>query len=570
MQSTCTGEGYTVHTCSVCGDSYQDNTTPALGHSYTDTVTAPTCTETGCTTHTCSACGYSYQSDETAALGHSYTATVVAPTCTQQGYTLHECSACGDSYQDTYVDALGHSYTTTVVAPTCTERGYTLHECSACGDSYKDTYVAALGHNYLLVKDSLLGEVYRCTRCWQIKGDEEIPIIPVDPPVEVASYSLSGESERILDSTVVQEYTYVYNGSSLMQMVVQTTVDDGAPTTDTLYFSYDASGIPMSLIYNGADYYYTVNLQGDVTAILNTSGTAVVEYTYDAWGNILTVTGSMADTLGAVNPLTYRGYVYDTETGLYYLLSRYYNPKTGRFLNADAFTTTGQGLLGNNMFAYCLNNPINRIDVDGSSGIWTYLMAEHEMGYFHRMVQAHIVEHFGGNELLLTEVTMGAVGRADLVNSKTKALWEIKHAGVDPAYREIEAFAQALCYVIFSPDGYHLGEMGAFQGEFVILCVGHSYMVTYSTPLPGAILYRVYEIPDYDGEYFREYVPVAQRKKKKQNAYCWKPEPVYGMGMMNGNPVLLGYAMVGTCFVGCFVGSSGGGRNLTLWSAYAY
>ena len=183
--------------------------------------------------------------------------------------------------------------------------------------------------------------------------------------MEVASYSLSGESERILDSTVVQEYAYVYNGSSLMQMVVQTTVDDGTPTTDTLYFSYDASGIPMSLIYNGADYYYTVNLQGDVTAILNTSGTAVVEYTYDAWGNILTVTGSMADTLGAVNPLTYRGYVYDTETGLYYLQSRYYNPETGRFINADALPSTGQGIIGTNMFVYCGNNPVSRTDTGG-------------------------------------------------------------------------------------------------------------------------------------------------------------------------------------------------------------
>ena len=183
--------------------------------------------------------------------------------------------------------------------------------------------------------------------------------------MEVASYSLSGESERILDSTVVQEYAYVYNGSSLMQMVVQTTVDDGEPVTETLYFSYDASGIPMSLVYNGTDYYYTVSLQGDVTAILNTSGTAVVEYTYDAWGNILTVTGSMANTLGAVNPLTYRGYVYDTETGLYYLQSRYYNPETGRFLNADGYMATGQGLLGNNMFAYCNNNPVRYCDPSG-------------------------------------------------------------------------------------------------------------------------------------------------------------------------------------------------------------
>ena len=73
----------------------------------------------------------------------------------------------------------------------------------------------------------------------------------------------------------------------------------------------------------------------------------------------------MADTLGKINPLRYRGYIYDAETELYYLQSRYYDPQVGRFLNADALVSTGEGLLGNNMFAYCLNNPTNRIDIAG-------------------------------------------------------------------------------------------------------------------------------------------------------------------------------------------------------------
>ena len=73
-------------------------------------------------------------------------------------------------------------------------------------------------------------------------------------------------------------------------------------------------------------------------------------------GKILSISDPMADTLGAVNPLTYRGYVYDTETDLSYLQSRYYDPAVGRFINADALVSTGQGLLGNNMFAYCLND----------------------------------------------------------------------------------------------------------------------------------------------------------------------------------------------------------------------
>ena len=136
---------------------------------------------------------------------------------------------------------------------------------------------------------------------------------------------------------------------------------------ETLNFSYDASGAAMAVTYDGSTYYYASNLQGDIVAILDASGSTVVAYTYDAWGKLLTTTGSMASTLGAKNPLRYRGYVYDTETGLYYLQSRYYNPEMGRFVNADNYPSTGQGLTGNNMFAYCGNNPVCRQDVNGEA-----------------------------------------------------------------------------------------------------------------------------------------------------------------------------------------------------------
>lgn len=78
---------------------------------------------------------------------------------------------------------------------------------------------------------------------------------------------------------------------------------DTQTTGDSLYFAYDASGNPMSVTHNGTVYYYATNLQGDVTAILNTSGTVVVTYAYDAWGNILTTGGALVDTLGRRNPL---------------------------------------------------------------------------------------------------------------------------------------------------------------------------------------------------------------------------------------------------------------------------
>ena len=113
-------------------------------------------------------------------------------------------------------------------------------------------------------------------------------------------------------------------------------------------------------------YYYILNLQGDVIGILDSAGTQVVSYTYDAWGNLLSTTGTLADTVGQINPIRYRGYYYDAETEFYFLNSRYYDPQTGRFINADARLNTSLGVLGTNLFAYCLNNPINKVDYNGN------------------------------------------------------------------------------------------------------------------------------------------------------------------------------------------------------------
>ena len=107
------------------------------------------------------------------------------------------------------------------------------------------------------------------------------------------------------------------------------------------------------------------NAQGDVVALVDGTGKVVVEYSYDAWGQPLTITGSMKDTLGKANPLRYRCYVYDEETGMYYLGSRYYNPVMGRFINADVYILTGKNIFGSNLFAYCENNPVNHLDPTG-------------------------------------------------------------------------------------------------------------------------------------------------------------------------------------------------------------
>ena len=87
---------------------------------------------------------------------------------------------------------------------------------------------------------------------------------------------------------------------------------------------------------------------------------------FDSWGKLLSTSGSLASTLGKNNPFRYRGYVYDEETGFYYLQSRYYNPEVGRFISSDVLLSTGQGVLGHNAYAYCLNNPVNREDSNGN------------------------------------------------------------------------------------------------------------------------------------------------------------------------------------------------------------
>ena len=151
---------------------------------------------------------------------------------------------------------------------------------------------------------------------------------------------------------------YYLNGSTIL---TQITGDD------RFDFFYDENGLLLGFSYNGAKYYYIRNLQSDIIGILDNSGNQVVSYTYDSWGKLLSIDGSAKDTIGVQNPFRYRGYYYDTETELYYLNSRYYDPGVGRFLNADG--GINDDLLGTNTFIYCGNNPIIRNDDTGNGWI---------------------------------------------------------------------------------------------------------------------------------------------------------------------------------------------------------
>lgn len=109
-------------------------------------------------------------------------------------------------------------------------------------------------------------------------------------------------------------------------------------------------------------YYYVTNLQGDILSVVDGAGAEKASYTYNAWGELISSSGTMAE----INPLRYRGYYYDEDLGFYYLHNRYYDPAICRFISPDENLCTGQGIVGNNIFAYCCNNPVSRVDSEGT------------------------------------------------------------------------------------------------------------------------------------------------------------------------------------------------------------
>ncbi len=117
---------------------------------------------------------------------------------------------------------------------------------------------------------------------------------------------------------------------------------------------------------NAIYYKYIRNAQGDVTHIVNQYNTVIAAYTYDTWGKLVSIKdGNGTDitnntsSIGYINPIRYRGYYYDNESGFYYLQSRYYDPMMGRFINADSHLNIGDGPLGCNLLVYCGNDPVN-------------------------------------------------------------------------------------------------------------------------------------------------------------------------------------------------------------------
>ena len=156
--------------------------------------------------------------------------------------------------------------------------------------------------------------------------------------------------------------TFIVSGTQILREI---------NSVATIDYLYDENGSPVGLTYKGKTYYYRKNLQGDIINITDSTGAKVVTYTYNAWGKIMSMTGNME--LAVNNPFRYRGYYYDVESGLYYLNSRYYDPQTGRFINADipeTLTADFENFAQYNLFAYSFNNPVNMSDEIGTWPSW--------------------------------------------------------------------------------------------------------------------------------------------------------------------------------------------------------
>ena len=289
--------------------------------------------------------------------------------------------------------------------------------------------------------------------------------------------------------------TKIVNGTkheylTLNGKIVYEKIGDG-DTAKVMIFSYDAQGRPFAVKYsknNGAkftNYFYALNQQGDVVKIFrpeavkdadgNVTGyteKTYATYTYDAWGKLIGITNSAgtsiinkqttSTSLANLNPLRYRGYYYDNETGFYYLQSRYYDPAVRRFISSDGYVSTGQGIAGTNMFVYCGNTPTSRADDSGEG--WVSALVGGVVGAIVGAVSAVVT---GGD---WTDAIIGAVSGAagGAVIGATGNL----DAGVK-TWRVVGSACNAVgTYISTRRNGGDVGD--------ALLCAGVSFVTTYA------------------------------------------------------------------------------------------
>ena len=234
-------------------------------------------------------------------------------------------------------------------------------------------------------------------------------------PTSYLGHTLTWEKGRQLKSYDTNAYKYnkdgiriskTVNGVEHKYVLEGTNIVKETWGSNTLIPLYDLDGTVCGINYNGTAYYFYRNLQGDVVAITNDTGVTVAKYTYDAWGKCTITSDTSGANIATINPFRYRSYYYDTEIGLYYLQSRYYNPEIGRFINADdlLYLNPNDKTKGSNLYAYCLNDVVNKFDPNGA---WVLSVGIEGQAAFVLGVYAGFAVNFDGNWNVCVTYTIG-------------------------------------------------------------------------------------------------------------------------------------------------------------------
>ena len=301
--------------------------------------------------------------------------------------------------------------------------------------------------------------------------------------------------------------------------------------SNTLLFYYDENGNPSSFSHNGNMYFYIKNLQGDIVKIIDQNGNILANYTYDALGKKLDITDSSGNhitsssSVALLNPLRYRGYVYDEETGLYYLQTRYYDPTIGRFLNADKCMDTATGSpLSTNMFAYCENKFISCLDKDG-------------------LGQTYISPNPSASKYVLNAIINSGLNKKNLSCFTNNAFYSGQRKTKDNKY-EVHSFS--ICkkakycyiseyYIMKKTYNQWLRYADANWGKIKSFIRGFSGFQTlidlfseYSVNSPyGKIIYPAAKFATLFSELASNYVPSGERKLLKQVSLNYNSGYIY-------------------------------------------
>ena len=295
------------------------------------------------------------------------------------------------------------------------------------------------------------------------------PIEPNAAPAEepdIEEQDLS-QSDWTLASTETVTHEYLTQSGKVARETIRQSVGGTVLKTETLDFFYDESGRPFAFNYSvdgdiASTYYYILNLQGDVVQIIDEGGVLQAEYVYSPWGEIISAEGDLAE----INPLRYRGYYYDSETGFYYLQSRYYDPENHRFINADSYASTDSGdAIACNMFAYCGNNPVMRGDEDGE--VWSKLVC--------MLVGAAV----GALTSALATLTTGGSGR-DVLKSAVVGAFAGGVIGFTGSMKAGKYVGRAVGSAISAVDAYVSARKAGTNVAGSCLAAGVAFSATYA------------------------------------------------------------------------------------------